>query len=146
MKKLIWGNESDTMADYPDFVETCGYGDVRGIGGANCRHSFHPFLEGISEPAYTPEELEGMKSKNRPKVEFDGRVYDAYQATQEQRRIEREIRKQTRRKMAFESSGCDEKRAAAASAKLRTLNAKYKTFSKKAGLPEQRDRMEVLYP
>lgn len=135
------------MADYPDFVETCGYGDVRGIGGANCRqrHSFHPFLEGISEPAYTPEELEGMKSKNRPKIEFDGKVYDQYQATQRQREIEREIRKQKRRKMAFESSGLNDK-ATATSAKLRTLNAKYKAFSKKAGLPEQRDRMEVLYP
>ena len=25
------------MAEYPDFVETCGYGSVTGIGGANCR-------------------------------------------------------------------------------------------------------------
>ena len=29
--------------------------------------------------------------------------------------------------------------------KLRRLNAKYKAFSKAAGLPEQRERMKVLY-
>ena len=27
----------DVMAEYPDFVEVCGYGDVQGIGGVNCR-------------------------------------------------------------------------------------------------------------
>lgn len=25
------------MDSYKDFVEECGYGDVQGIGGANCR-------------------------------------------------------------------------------------------------------------
>lgn len=28
----------------PDFESTCGYGDVQGILGANCRHSFSPFI------------------------------------------------------------------------------------------------------
>ena len=32
LRGLIW------MADYPDFAETCGYGSVTGILGANCRH------------------------------------------------------------------------------------------------------------
>lgn len=27
----------DVMAEYPDFVEKCGYDSVTGIGGANCR-------------------------------------------------------------------------------------------------------------
>lgn len=36
--------------------------------------------------------------------------------------------------------------ATAANIKLRRLNQKYKEFSNAAGLPEQRDRMKVLYP
>ena len=54
------------MAEYPDFVEKCGYGSVTGIGGANCRHSFHPFIESVSERTYTDAELDAMKPENRP--------------------------------------------------------------------------------
>lgn len=85
-----------------------------------------------------------MKPENRPKVKFKGREYDDYQATQMQRRVEREIRKQKRLKTAFEAAGLTEDEAAAG-AKLRALNQKYKAFSKAAGLPEQRERMKVQY-
>lgn len=132
------------MEGYPDFVESCGYGDVTGILGANCRHSFWPYIEGVSERTYTDDELEAMKPENRPKIVFEGREYDDYQATQKQREIEAEIRKQKRRKAAFEAAGLTDD-ATATQARLRRLNKKYKDFSKAAGLPEQRDRMQVLY-
>ncbi len=128
---------------YPDFEQTCGYGSVTGIGGANCRHSFWPFIEGVSERTYTDEELEGMKPEDRPKTVFDGREYDDYQATQMQRRIERTIRKQKRRKAAYEAAGLTED-AQAANIRLRRLNEKYHQFSRAAGLPEQRERLKVL--
>ena len=120
-----------------DYLENvCGYGDVQGIGGANCRHSFHPFIEGVMERTYTDKELEAMKPENKPKIVFEGREYDDYQATQKQRQIEREIRKWKRRKAVADG---DEK--AAAGARIKRLNAKYKVFSAAAGLPEQRERM-----
>ncbi len=131
------------MADYPDFEQACGYGSVTGIGGANCRHSFWPFIEGVSERTYTDAELDGMKPENRPKTVFDGREYDDYQATQMQRRIERTIRKQKRRKAAYEAAGLTED-AQAANIRLRRLNEKYHQFSRAAGLPEQRERLKVL--
>ena len=129
------------MAEYPDFVETCGYSSVTGIGGSNCRHSFYPFIEGVSERTYTDEQLENI---DPPPIEFEGRIYTAYEATQMQRSIERSIRKQKRRKAAYEAAGLD-KRATAASISLRRLNEKYRDFREAAGLPEQRDRMKVLY-
>lgn len=85
-----------------------------------------------------------MKPENRPKIVFEGREYDDYQATQKQRMIERTIRKQKRLKTAYESAGLKEK-AQAANVRLRRLNQKYREFSKAAGLPEQRERMKVLY-
>lgn len=132
------------MNSYPDFVEKCGYGHVQGIGGANCRHSFWPYIEGVSERTYTDAQLEGMKPENRPKTVFEGREYDDYQATQKQRQIERTIRKLKRRKTAFEAAGLKED-ALAAGSRLRILNQKYREFSKAAGLPEQRERMKVQY-
>jgi len=85
-----------------------------------------------------------MKPENRPKIEFEGKAYDDYQATQMQRRIERTIRKQKRLKTAYESAGLTDD-AAAAGARLRILNQKYRAFSKAAGLPEQMERMRASY-
>lgn len=134
----------DMTAEYPDFVKTCGYGSVTGIGGANCHHSFWPYIEGVSERTYTDAELKAMRPENRPKIKFEGREYDDCQATQKQRQIERTIRKLKRRKVAFEAAGLTDD-AQAASIRLRRLSQEYTAFSKKAKLPEQRERMKVLY-
>lgn len=85
-----------------------------------------------------------MKPENRPKIQFEGREYDDYQATQKQRQIERTVRKLKRRKTAFEAAGLTEE-AEAANIRLRRLNQEYKAFSRAAGLPEQRERMKVSY-
>lgn len=129
---------------YPDFEDVCGYGEGGGIGGWNCKHSYWPYLDGIMEPTYSKSELDAMKSENRPKVEFDGKTYDAYQAAQMQRTIERSIRKQKRLKLGFEAAGQDDD-AKNARIKLQQLNRKCSEFSAAAGLPEQRERMKVLY-
>lgn len=130
------------MAEYPDFEKTCGYGSVTGIGGANCRHSFHPFVEGVMEPTYTPEQLDAMKAENH-KFTFEGKKYDGYSATQKQRMIERTIRKLQRRKTAQEAAGLTED-AQSTGIRLKRLNGKYKAFSKAAGLPEQRERLKAM--
>jgi len=129
---------------YPSFEDACGVGSVTGIGGANCRHSYWPFIEGVSERTYTDSELEAMKPENRPKIQFEGREYDDYQATQKQRQIERAIRKQKRLKMAFEDAGLTGE-AQSSGIRLRRLNGKYRQFSRAAGLPKQRERMKVSY-
>lgn len=129
------------MAEYPDFVKTCGYGDVQGIGGANCRHSSYPFVEGIMEPTYTDEELQNI---DPPPFEFEERKYTAYQATQKQRQIERTVRLLKRRKAAFEAAGLNDD-AQSVNARIKRLSDEYKAFSKAAGLPLQTERMKVLY-
>ncbi len=99
-------------------------------------------MEGVSERTYTDKELANI---DPPPITFEGRTYTAYQATQKQREIESTIRKQKRMKAAYKAAGM-EKDAAAAGSKLNILKQKYKAFSKAAGLPEQRERMRVLYP
>lgn len=129
------------MKEYPDFVSTCGLDSVTGIGGANCRHGYWPFIEGISRRTYTDEELENI---DPPPFEFEGKEYTRYEATQKQRMIERTIRKLKRERAAFKAVGAKD-REQAVSIRLRRLDSKYKAFSKAAGLPEQRERMNVLY-
>lgn len=131
-----------SKGNYPDFVRTTGYGTGEGLCGWNCRHNFYPYIEGISERTYTDQELANI---DPPPIEFEGRKYSAYEATQMQRRIEATIRKQKRLKTAYEAAGLTDK-ATAANIRLRRLNEKYRAFSKAAGLPEQRERMKVQYP
>lgn len=133
----------DSKGEYKDFVATTGYGQGAGLGGWNCRHTFYPFVEGISEPTYSQADLDAMKGENR-KFVFDGKEYDGYTATQMQRSIERQIRKQMRLRDAYKAAGLKDDETAA-NIKLRRLNAKYKEFSKAAGLPEQKERLKVLY-
>ena len=127
---------------YPNIYEVCGLGAVDGLEGANCRHRRYPWVEGVSERTYTDEQLQHIDDGLG--CEYDGKKYTAYEATQMQRRIERTIRKQKRLKTAYEAAGLTGD-ATTANIKLRRLNAKYKEFSKAAGIPEQRERLNVLH-
>ena len=106
------------------------------------RHTFYPFVEGVSERTYTDEQLDHIDDGLG--CTFDGKNYTAYESTQEQRKVERTIRKLKREKAAYNAAGLTDEEQAV-NIKLRRLNAKYKAFSKAAGLPEQRERMKVLY-
>lgn len=130
-----------SKGDYHDFEDTCGYGSVTGIGGANCRHSYWPFIEGVSERTYTDEQLENIDPLP---FEFEGHTYTAYQATQKQREIERTMRKLKRRRAALEAAGLEED-AEAAGIRLRRLTEKYRQFSEAAGLPEQWERTRMVF-
>lgn len=127
---------------YPNIYEVCGLGYVDGLEGANCRHRRFPWVEGVSERTYTDEQLAHIDDGLG--CTFDGKTYTAYESTQMQRRVERQIIAQKRLKSAYKSAGLTDD-ATAANIKLRRLNAKYREFSKAAGLPEQPERLKVLY-
>ena len=127
---------------YPSIYEVCGLGAVDGLEGANCRHRRNVWVEGVSERTYTDEQLAHIDDGFG--CTFDGKTYTAYEATQEQRKVERTIRKLKREKAAYKAAGLREEEQTV-NIRLRRLNAKYKAFSAAAGLPEQRERMKVLY-
>lgn len=127
---------------YPNIYEVCGLGAVDGLEGANCRHRRNVWVEGVSERTYTDEQLAHIDDGLG--CTFEGKTYTAYEATQEQRKVERTIRKLKREKTAYNAAGLTDEEQAV-NIKLRRLNAKYKAFSKAAVLPEQRERMKALY-
>ena len=128
---------------YPDFIASTGYGTGPGLGGWNCRHHFYTFVEGVMEPTYSNSDLNAMKGKNR-EISFEGRQYDGYTATQKQRQIERTVRKLKREQTAYKAAELEDDYQAV-TARIRRLNAEYKSFSEAARLPMQRERMKVAY-
>lgn len=134
--------EPDPLGLYNDLVATTGYGYVDGLTGANCRHHKYPFIPGVSERTYTDDQLKHIDDGLG--CEFQGKKYSAYEATQMQRRTERTIRKLKRKKAGYNAAGLENDERAV-NICIQSLNRQYKAFSKAAGLPEQRERMKVLY-
>lgn len=142
-KVYRWSEKPRTSyQEYPDFEETTGYGTGPGLGGWNCRHHYFPYIEGVSERTYTDEQLAHIDDGHD--VDFEGKHYTSYEATQKQRQIERTVRKLKREKTAYKAAGLTEEEQAV-TARIRRLNAEYKAFSKAADLPLQRERMKVVY-
>ena len=125
---------------YRGLEEVTGYGTAQGLMGPNCRHRFHPFVEGVSERTYTDEQLQEM---DNPPFTYEGRTYDQYAASQRQREIERTVRKYKREEAAYQAAGLKEDASAVRAKRLR-LEKEYAAFSKAADLPTQPERMRVL--
>lgn len=127
---------------YPNIYDVCGLGAVDGLEGANCRHRRYPWVEGVMERTYTDEQLAHIDDGLG--CTYDGKSYTAYEATQMQRRVERQIRAVKRLKISNKASGLNDE-ARAANIKLRRLNVKYREFSAAAGLTPQWERTKVEY-
>ena len=95
-------SRSGTSKKYPDFVERTGYGTGEGLGGWNCRHSFYPFFEGLSNNAYSKQDVRDL---NKQKRTLEGEKISLYDATQKQRSIERQIRLWKRQEQALSAAG-----------------------------------------
>lgn len=119
--------------DYPNFEESTGYGDITGLCGVNCRHTFYPYWPGISKPAYSAEKLAEYENH---RVEYEGIEYTDYEASQIQRGMERSIRA-TRRELASTDAA---RKASEDEAVRRALNDDFTLFAKK--LKEQEKRLK----
>lgn len=70
---------------YRDFYSATGYGTVEGLLGANCRHSFAPYIHGTRHAyAHDPKHASGVPNE------------EVYKLTQKQRYMERRIREAKR--------------------------------------------------
>lgn len=84
---------------YPSLAAGTGYGTVAGLCGANCRHTFYPYVEGLTRLPSTDfsqqERLTGMTSD------------EYYAATQRQRALERRVRATKREVAVGQAQGLD---------------------------------------
>lgn len=121
---------------YEDFRKATGYGTGAGLGGWNCRHNFHPYVPGTSR-AYSKKQLNAYESET---VEYNGEKYSLYDASQIQRRIERDIRAAKRTIAAIEAGGAD---ASKQRTTLRELQKAYTDFTKQTGIKKQSARTQI---
>lgn len=124
-------------------VEICGLGTAGGLCGCNCRHSYSPFIPSVSERTYTDEHLAEMNARENTIIEYRGKEYTAYEASQRQRKLETLMRKQRQDIKLLQEGGANEDDIINARARYRATSAQYAEFSKAMGLPQQRERIYI---
>ena len=123
---------------YPDLVQATRYGYVDGLCGANCRHSIVPYIEGITTNPF--EQFDSEENRKR------------YELEQNQRYLERSIRKVKREvqalQTALENASAESKAGLEAQYKKRSqrlteLNKRYKSFCEKNDLKTRQERLYI---
>lgn len=121
----------------------CGLGTVTGLCGANCYHSYSPFIKGVDKPTYSDEELDRMNEEENTPKEYNGRQYTAYEAQQRQRQLETAMRADRQKIELLTQGGADYDTITGAKAKYFQRQDEYVKFSKVMGLPQQWERVTV---
>lgn len=133
-----WGGNVYTKQELQDI---CHLGDVDGLCGANCRHSYYAFIPGYSVRTYTPEQLQELEAGEQEIRAWQGKQYNAYEATQKQRQMETTMRAQREKITLLKKGGADQTDIEAARARYINSLRQYQSFSKRMELPEQMERV-----
>lgn len=121
----------------------CGLGTVTGLCGANCYHSYSPFIKGIDTPTYSEEELDRMNEEDNTPKEYNGKEYTAYEAQQRQRRLETAMRADRQKIELLTQGGADYDTITGAKVRYFQRQDEYVKFSKAMNLPQQWERVTV---
>lgn len=133
-----WGGNVYTKQELQDI---CHLGDVDGLCGANCRHSYLAFIPGYSVRTYTDDQLRELEAKEQQTKVYNGKEYTPYQASQAQRQMETKMRAQREKIQLLKEGGADPDDVMLAKAKYQGMLDQYAVFSKKMGIPQQRERI-----
>ncbi len=131
-----WNNKSGTFTDgegkrhrYSPISST-SYGKPAGLFGINCGHHPITMIPGVSIPRDRPEQDKEENDK-------------VYAESQEQRRLEREIRYSKQKAAMMEAAG-DKEGFEKEAVKIREKQADYNAFCKKTGRTKRLDRTQVF--
>lgn len=133
-----WGGNVYTKQE---LISICRLGEVDGLCGANCKHSYFAFVDGVSVRTYTPEQLREMEANEQVARSYQGKSYNAYEAQQRQRTLETRMRKQRSDIDLLKKGKASQLDIQAAQAKYLNTLREYRGFSKKMELPEQMQRV-----
>jgi hypothetical protein len=120
-------SRSGTHGRFPAF-STTSYGEPAGLFGVNCNHIKYPYIEGFSRKSYEPYKT----SENK----------EAYEETQKQRYLERQIRKAKRELHMMQTMG-DDIGIKMAKQKVKDRQADMRDFIEATGRTRNRSREQV---
>lgn len=118
---------------------------IRPIGELNCYHIAMAIVVGVDKPRYSQEELNKINEDNEKGIDFDGKHYTLYEASQLQRRLELEIRRNRETEIMAKASGESGKQLLEDTRyTIDQLFDKYHALSQVSGLPTKLERTRLL--
>ena len=124
---------------YPDGTKA-----LKRLGEYGCRHSKMDVILGVSEPRYNAAEIAEKNRKTSEIIEYDGKKKTRYEwQQQDQRRLEREIRKQKTTANMAKAAG-DKQLVKDCNTRIKALKAKYNDLTESVGLQKTEERMRVV--
>lgn len=106
----------------------------RAIGEYNCRHFTYSIIIGVNHPNFAQADLQANIARNHQGyTDSSGKHRTLYECTQEQRRLERQIRQAKRNIMTGKACG-DTEMVTKGQAHLSKYQKQYKAFSKACGI------------
>ena len=133
-----WGGMVFTM---DELKSVCGLGTGPGLCGWNCYHSYHAFIPGVSVRTYTDKQLAEMNAKELETRTWKGKKYNAYQATQYQRKMETTMRAQRSTVRELQRGDGDKDTIEQAKARYQGMLHQYNKFSRTMKLEPQMERV-----
>lgn len=127
--------------DMEGLKRVCGLGQGGGLGGWNCRHTYYPFIQGVSKRQYTDEWLAEQDQREAQPKKWRGKEYNAYQATQRQRQLETTMRARREQVQLLRQAGADRDTIVEYQCKYQATLQEYRAFSDKMGLETQMERV-----
>ena len=107
-----------------------------------CWHSKIGVILGVSEPRYSKEELERIHRETSERIEYEGREKTLYEWKQTQRRIEREVRKESQTRDMARAAGMNSL-ANDCDYKIKIYREKYDDMCERIGLEPRLNRMQT---
>ena len=132
-----------TVWSQQQLYDVCGLGTVTGLCGANCYHTYFPFVPGVSVRTYTDDWLDEQNRKESEPTEFRGKEYTLYEAKQRQRQMETAMRAQREKVQLLQKGGADPDDVMLAKCKYQGQLDEYARFSNKMGLKQERERIYI---
>ncbi len=123
-----------TGKEYPTKKQLCNDEDE----DYGCLHRFYPVWDKKDKYSYSKDQL---KNINTQPFEWNGKLYDGYEAKQKARSMERDIRQLKREKNLRELEGLD---TTDINARLRCKNKQYRSFMEMAGTYPRNNRIRVV--
>ena len=139
--KEIRGKHFDGMEDTRD--PESGKNVTESLQDYNCRHIKSGIICGVSETAYSPEELKRLKEKDENIYKIGNLDGDGYYFSQKMRGLEAEIRRCKDEINALKSFGNSEAEIKALRQRIKTVRAKYNEIAEVTGISAEPKRLSV---
>lgn len=109
----------------------------------NCQHYETDIILGVSEPRYSPEELERLKAENEKQYEINGISKDGYGWSQVLRNLESNTRNAKDQINALQAFGNSEPQIADLNKKIKSYRQKYNEICDVTGIKPDYRRMSI---